>query len=70
MLFQSYRCPSCAKLLFKGILVDSEVEVKCRGCGTLATFHGLPQERLLCYKAECAGRATRTDAVKARKDIA
>jgi phage FluMu protein Com len=69
MIFQSYRCPACAKLLFKGILVDSEVEVKCRGCGTLATFHGISQENMLCYKEVCPGRKTRSDAVKEGKHL-
>ena len=34
-ILQEYRCPDCHKLLCKGVLTgkDSEVEVKCRGCG-------------------------------------
>lgn len=35
---QSYRCPGCSKLLFKGVLVVSTIQVKCKKCGTLATF--------------------------------
>jgi phage FluMu protein Com len=39
---QEYRCPNCQKLLCKGALEgsDSEVEVKCRGCGKICAFHG------------------------------
>ena len=41
-ILQEYRCPDCHKLLCKGILTgsDTEVEVKCRGCGKLCLFHG------------------------------
>ena len=69
MLYQQYRCPSCAKLLFKGVLVDSEVEVKCRGCGALSTFHGISKDMLLCFKEGCLGRQKRSDAVKAGKGL-
>lgn len=55
-LIRDYRCPSCNKLLFKGILVDSEVEAKCRGCGKLHTFHGEQKDTLLCFKENCPGR--------------
>lgn len=66
-LYKEHRCPSCNKLLFKGLLVDSEVEVKCRGCGTLASFHGEPKERLLCFKESCPNRMTRGAAVNEGK---
>ncbi|KKU78661.1 MAG: hypothetical protein UY04_C0030G0011 [Parcubacteria group bacterium GW2011_GWA2_47_7] len=71
MQFQEYRCNSCQKLLFKGILVDSEVEVKCRGCGSLNTFRGVSQERLLCFKDECPNRVkreTRIEAIEGEDD--
>ncbi len=34
-----YRC-DCGKLLFKGSLLVSVVEVKCRRCGKVLTFKG------------------------------
>jgi phage FluMu protein Com len=40
-VLQSYRCPGCGKLLFKGTLIISTVQVKCKKCGTLATFNCL-----------------------------
>lgn len=55
-----YRCTECRKLLFKGILVDSVVEAKCRGCGVMNTFTGIAKERLLCLKPECVRRVTAT----------
>jgi PAS domain S-box-containing protein len=36
----SYRC-FCGKLLFKGFLLDSTVQIKCRNCGELMSFQGL-----------------------------
>jgi len=70
MIYQDYRCASCGKLLFKGLLVDSEVEVKCRGCGALGTHHGVPKEKLLCFKEDCANRKTRGAATKEGKGLA
>lgn len=58
MTFQEYRCETCAKLLFKGVLVDSKVEVKCRGCGAVTTFTGVEKEKLLCFIGDCPGRKT------------
>ncbi len=34
---KEYRC-SCGKLLFKGMLQDGTVEVKCRHCRRFASF--------------------------------
>ena len=70
MLYHEYRCHSCSKLLFKGVLVDSEVEVKCRGCGSVCTFHGISKEKLLCFTEHCPARKTRTDAMKEGKGLA
>lgn len=36
-LFREYRC-TCGKLLFKGLLCQCVVEVKCRRCGALRTW--------------------------------
>lgn len=63
MVYHEYRCDACHKMLFKGILVDSEVEVKCRGCGTLCTFKGIPKEKLLCFVENCPARKSRDDLV-------
>ena len=51
--------------------MDSEVEVKCRGCGSLNTFRGVSQERLLCFKDECPNRVkreTRIEAIEGEDD--
>lgn len=64
MLLNEYRCPSCGKLLFKGLLVDSEVEAKCRGCGEVHVFHGESKEKFLCLVGNCPGRKTSITASK------
>lgn len=61
MIYQNFRCSSCDKLLFKGILVDSGVEVKCRGCGAMNEFKGVSKDRLICFKPECSGRVSFED---------
>ncbi|HMI09921.1 MAG TPA: PAS domain-containing protein [Candidatus Saccharimonadales bacterium] len=35
----SYHCV-CGKLLFKGLLLDSTVQIKCKKCGELMSFQG------------------------------
>ncbi|MFH0820450.1 MAG: Com family DNA-binding transcriptional regulator [Candidatus Peregrinibacteria bacterium] len=54
--YLDYRCQSCHKLLFKGMLVDSEVEVKCKRCSEVNIFKGEPKSRYLCLKGECPNR--------------
>ena len=52
-----YRCSKCQKLLFKGVLIDSEVEVKCKGCHALSVFKGVNANELLCMIPNCPRRA-------------
>ncbi|OGZ16368.1 MAG: hypothetical protein A2494_00600 [Candidatus Lloydbacteria bacterium RIFOXYC12_FULL_46_25] len=61
MIYQEYRCRKCKKLMFKAILVESEIEVKCRACGELNVFQGISQEKLLCFKENCERRVKRDD---------
>lgn len=56
MFLREYRCTNCPKLLFKGVLVDSAVEIKCKGCGSLVTFTGENKNALLCLKQSCPNR--------------
>ena len=41
-----YRC-DCGKLLFKGALLVSLVEVKCKRCGRISTFKGREKDEIL-----------------------
>jgi PAS domain S-box-containing protein len=35
LFLNEHRCQNCNKLLFKGIFIDSIVEIKCSRCGTI-----------------------------------
>lgn len=41
----SYRC-DCGRMLFKGFLLDSTVQIKCKRCGKLMAFQGLKEQVL------------------------
>ena len=53
---KDYRCTHCKKLLFRGLLVEGEVEIKCRHCGTLTTASASLHRRLLCMVDPCPNR--------------
>ncbi len=54
--YLEYRCKECNKLLFKGVLIDSEIEVKCKRCNGLSIFQGESKEKYICWKTPCSGR--------------
>ncbi|PIS05173.1 MAG: hypothetical protein COT81_02430 [Candidatus Buchananbacteria bacterium CG10_big_fil_rev_8_21_14_0_10_42_9] len=53
---REYRCPDCNKLLFKGILVDSDVEIKCKRCNELKIIKGEPGNKYICLVYPCTNR--------------
>ncbi|MBI2415511.1 MAG: hypothetical protein HYV33_02485 [Candidatus Kerfeldbacteria bacterium] len=55
-LYQEYRCPNDNKLLFRGLLIDSEIEIKCRNCKQLVVLNGTPSNAWLCLKKDCPHR--------------
>jgi phage FluMu protein Com len=54
--YKEYRCPDCDKLLFKGLLIDSQVEIKCRRCRDLKILSGQAASQYLCLKEHCPNR--------------
>lgn len=40
LLSHEYRC-SCGKLLFKGVVFSSNIEIKCKGCGKINQISGV-----------------------------
>lgn len=38
--------------MFKGLLVDSEIEVKCRRCGAVSLYQGVSSTQYLCLIAD------------------
>lgn len=53
---KEYRCPQCRKLLFKGLLVEGSVEIKCKHCHALSSVEASRFERLLCMVDPCPNR--------------
>ncbi len=56
--YNEYRCKKCDKLFFKGVLVDSEVEVKCKRCGQIETIVGVSKDKFICLKFPCLNRVS------------
>lgn len=54
--YADYRCPNDGKLLFKGIIIDGEIEIKCKGCRELVKLQGDPSHTLVCKKIGCPNR--------------
>lgn len=53
---REFRCHSCHHLLFKGLLVESEIEIKCKACSELNVFKSSQYNELLCAIPICPGR--------------
>ena len=51
-----YRCAQCKKLLFKGLLVEGSVEVKCKHCHAITNVVASRYNRLLCMIDPCPNR--------------
>ena len=51
-----YRCRSCHKLLFRGVLVEGEVEIMCKSCKEVTTVKKSQFNTLLCMIEHCPHR--------------
>lgn len=58
--YTEYRCKNCAKLLFKGLLIDSEIEIKCKKCHELTTIKSSSKNEYLCLIKPCPNRIPMT----------
>ena len=54
--YQDYRCRGCRKLLFRGFVVESEIEIKCRSCGEFNTIAASRFDPMLCAVLPCPHR--------------
>jgi len=55
---QEYRCASCKKLLFKGVIAESIIEIKCKRCGEVNEIRGKSVNEFVCLVEHCSGRVT------------
>lgn len=53
---KEYRCNVCKKLLFKGLLIESVIEIKCRSCQTMNTLENSRSDDFLCLVSPCPYR--------------
>lgn len=53
---KEYRCTQCRKLLFKGLLVEGTVEIKCKHCHALSAVSASLRDDLLCMVSPCPNR--------------
>lgn len=51
-----YRCSNCRKLFFKGIVVEGDIEVKCRACHEINRITKTQFNELLCLIKNCPNR--------------
>ena len=53
---KEYRCQMCKKLLFKGLLIESIIEIRCRSCQTMNTVESSKSDEYLCLVSPCPYR--------------
>lgn len=54
--YKEYRCKNDGKLLLKGILIESEIEIKCKRCGQINVISGENTNDFICLIKNCPGR--------------
>ncbi|MBI2551084.1 hypothetical protein HYV73_01935 [Candidatus Uhrbacteria bacterium] len=57
-VLKEYRCTGCTKLLFKGIIIEGTVELKCKQCHAMNTIHRSDLEEFICLIAPCPHRVS------------
>jgi phage FluMu protein Com len=55
-VLKEYRCHGCQKLLFKGVIVDSVIEIKCKTCHVLNAIEERSANEYLCGIVPCPHR--------------
>gem|GEM_PF-1410785 len=53
---REYRCRHCQKLLFKGVLVEGDIEAKCKACKQVTVIQESKFNDLLCMIEHCPNR--------------
>lgn len=53
---REYRCTSCKNLLYKGLLVEGEIEIKCKKCHTMNTIVASKFDDYMCLVYPCPHR--------------
>jgi len=54
--YREYRCKVCHKLLFKGILIEGDIQIKCKYCHEYTTVIESSLQEYLCGIKRCPQR--------------
>jgi phage FluMu protein Com len=66
---REYRCSNCKTLFFKGLLVEVEIEVRCKRCHTMNTVQVSRFDDYLCLVYPCPHRIKLAERPEAPEDI-
>lgn len=53
---KEYRCKDCNKLLFRGLLIESVIEIKCRSCQAMNMIESSKSDEYVCLVSPCPYR--------------
>jgi len=54
--YRDYHCLTCKKLLFKGIIIEGDVEIKCKRCHEISLFKKSELDDYLCAIKNCPNK--------------
>ena len=54
--YKEYRCKKCRKLLIKGVILEGDIEIKCKQCHEMTIVIESSVEEYLCGILQCPGR--------------
>ena len=54
--YREHRCQNCKKLLFKGLLIEGEIEVKCKHCHEMSVLKESAMNEYMCAIQHCPNR--------------
>lgn len=64
--YQEYHCKNkeCHKLLFKGFVIEGDVEIKCKRCHEITLVRKTEMDEYLCAIKNCPNKIPLRDRVK------
>ncbi len=53
---KEFRCKDCKKLLFKGVLIEGVVEIRCKSCHGTTVFEATELKEYFCGIRDCPAK--------------
>lgn len=53
---KEFRCKECKKLLFKGVLIEGYVEIRCKSCHSTSLFKETQLKEYFCGIKDCPAK--------------